>query len=55
MSQDSLQFIRRYNIELNDVDESHCFVKLEGYDYLYPLEIVVKLKGPELLAERGYP
>jgi lipopolysaccharide biosynthesis glycosyltransferase len=55
MSQDSMQFIRRYNIELIDVDESRRFVKLEHYKYSYPLETVVKLKGPELLAERGFP
>jgi len=54
MSQESLQFIRQFNIELIDVDESHRFVKLEQYKYPYPLETVIKLKGPELLAERGF-
>ncbi len=53
MSQRSLDLIKRYNIELVNVDESQTFIrrgKFKGIhiEYFYPL------KGPELLAERGY-
>ncbi len=55
LSEDSLQFIKKFNIELIDVDQTHRFAKLNKYKYKYPLETVVKLYGPEILAGRGYP
>jgi hypothetical protein len=54
MSRESLKFIRHHNIELLDVDEAHRFVKQGRTKNRFPVETIYRLKGPELLAERGF-
>lgn len=54
LSQESLAFIQRYNIELLDVDETHRFLKQGRNKHNYPLETIYKLKGPELVFQRGF-
>jgi len=53
-SPQSHELIRRYGIELIDVDESVRFVTQGTNKDRYPVEVFYPLKAPELLAERGY-
>lgn len=54
MSSQSLEFLRRYSIQLLDVDESRRFVKQGRRKDKYPTECFYLFKGPELLAEHGF-
>jgi hypothetical protein len=54
LSSESKQLLRRYNIELIDIDEARSFVKQGRCKDNYPVEVFYPLKGPEFLAERGF-
>jgi hypothetical protein len=54
MGQESLELIRRFSIELLEINEMHRLVKRGRYKDAYPMETFYKLRGPELLAKRGF-
>src|SRR5262249_38161355 len=54
LSSESKHLIKRYNIELIDIDEVQSFVRHGRCKGNYPVEVFYPLKGPELFAERGF-
>ena len=54
MSVQSMAFLRRYGIELIDVNDAARFARPARYKNVNPPECFYLFKGPELLAERGY-
>src|SRR5262249_142623 len=51
---ENIELLRKHGVELLDVDETRRLVRKGVFKDKYPIEAFYKLKGPELLAERGF-